>query len=352
MREIISVFKDFLDTNIFRNESKQFEILLYKAKAAERASLAKAGQCMYFGCTNKSVDRSHGITKEGFLRAISENGVLLHPEFEIATRKWIPSEVGLSEASTFPGFCSKHEAFFQDFESEKEFKTISQVQKQIFRTICWELKEIDGNIKAQKKFFSTYAQRRNEIFYTYLSNNHLEFKHIDFSILSQHDKFLSSWSNFEKDLSPKKTFLKKMYVAIEKDLRKNRKANVGIIVLGESISYPVALSGFCHIKTPKEKHELKLILLTIPNQNSTLISLAFLRKDERKVQSYLQSMLATFSYKELVQHWMFHHTEKWYLKPSTWKNLEKSIKEKYISIMNTRDSVVFEVVNEPHLHIF
>src|SRR5947207_3060118 len=115
MREVISVFKDFLDTTIFRNESKQFEILLYKAK-----------------------------------------------------------------------------------EAEKEVKTISQVQKQIFRTICWELKEIDGNIKAQKKFFSIYAQRRNEIFYTYLSDNHLDFKHIDFSILNQHDKFLRSWSNFEK----------------------------------------------------------------------------------------------------------------------------------------------------------
>src|SRR5260370_4615990 len=66
---------------------------------------------------------AHTIQKEGGLRAIAENGHVISSKkgaFSIARNdgRIIPQRDGIGNASTFPGFCNRHDAMFSPAEQK------------------------------------------------------------------------------------------------------------------------------------------------------------------------------------------------------------------------------------------
>jgi hypothetical protein len=73
-------------------------------------------------CSGGPTD-AHTIQKEGGLRAVAENGQVISSKkraFAIARNdgEIVPERDGISNASTFPGFCNTHDAMFSPAEQK------------------------------------------------------------------------------------------------------------------------------------------------------------------------------------------------------------------------------------------
>ena len=102
--------------------------------------------CIYPECQSQSIRFSHSIQRAGILEQISEKGHVYCPEID-TNKGLIIKKVGINEASTFPGYCEKHERFFAGIEHNKAIATDDYLKWQVFRTICKEIviKEIELN---------------------------------------------------------------------------------------------------------------------------------------------------------------------------------------------------------------
>ena len=110
------------DENIIFDNSK--EQLKYKYEGINQLKKWKKKQtCIVRSCNNKSIERSHTIQKSGSIKIISENGHVLTPKLNSVTGEMELVQIGINEASTFPGYCSEHEKLFEGFENLKDIKT-------------------------------------------------------------------------------------------------------------------------------------------------------------------------------------------------------------------------------------
>ncbi|WP_299350942.1 hypothetical protein [uncultured Shimia sp.] len=82
-------------------------------------------RCMYVsqdgvGCKNPPI-KSHSLQKSGALKEIAENGhvMSIQPKFTPKKVDWDFRKIGHSQASTFPGYCKKHDSeLFADVEDD------------------------------------------------------------------------------------------------------------------------------------------------------------------------------------------------------------------------------------------
>ena len=79
---------------------------------------SRPGRCMYEGCTEKSIPRSHSIPMSASLKLIAEEGHVVTPR--LGENGIYMDRIGIRDASTFPGFCARHESIFAEFETQKQ----------------------------------------------------------------------------------------------------------------------------------------------------------------------------------------------------------------------------------------
>lgn len=83
-------------------------------------------QCCFPNCTNIEVKKSHLFART-FLESIAEDGQLLtrsyYPLNQSAPELVGTEKIGVSEAMTFPGFCSKCEQKF-NYERNRNFENV------------------------------------------------------------------------------------------------------------------------------------------------------------------------------------------------------------------------------------
>lgn len=139
--------------------------------AIRRAQFSSMGQydkkwekprgCIYEGCQQPSIKRSHTIQKSGPLSLIAENRHVLQPCFTRKGKIEMVS-VGLNKASVFPGFCIKHEKLFDNFETSKKLDTDRDVVLQCYRTVCRELFRLEFEIEFLENGLEEYIRFREE----------------------------------------------------------------------------------------------------------------------------------------------------------------------------------------------
>ena len=143
---IESLFTDYMDrvVNLFWENPESIypqkvktKILFDNAKRISRNHKNRR-KCLVQGCNCKTIRKSHSISKNLFLESISENSIVISPSFDNSEGRMVLKQKGIGNASTFPGFCEKHEELFLDFEQNGEFKKTNHFNLQLFRTICRE----------------------------------------------------------------------------------------------------------------------------------------------------------------------------------------------------------------------
>ena len=95
-------------------------------------------------CSSETSIQSHSISKKKSLSSIAENnhvyGVKLEFKGKISFKK-----IGLRQASTFAGFCDKHDnKLFQSFEKNNFQKTRKQLFDLCYRALCIEHYHMKG----------------------------------------------------------------------------------------------------------------------------------------------------------------------------------------------------------------
>lgn len=181
-------------------------------------------------CSNDII-KAHSISKKGALTSISENNHVYGLKFDF--NGFIFKKIGINDASTFYGFCKKHdELLFSSFEKHDFNKTKKQLFDLCYRAICQEhytmlrvvdiLREIKSNkdinynfedqiefqitINSQIKFYelgikySNHYKNKLEKKY-YLLNHEDNLQHYIFELSDNYPKFQSSTCfNLEYDL--------------------------------------------------------------------------------------------------------------------------------------------------------
>ncbi len=120
-----------MDRDSFRNKFIADDI------KSDKRLRSKSLRCM-FPCCNEKAIQSHTISKEDALRSISKNGKVITFKSIIkeSTRLIVPTYIGIKEATTFRGFCKKHDELFERIDHglyENEYDLVLQ----LFRCVSW-----------------------------------------------------------------------------------------------------------------------------------------------------------------------------------------------------------------------
>lgn len=345
VKKIIKAFNEVLDeyaddhTIVFSNESERNEHF-YKFLRLKIERWKTSRRCIYVGCTNKSVRKSHTISKSNNLKLICENGKLLTPFLDDKKGGMNVREIGLNEASTFPGFCIKHESLFSSFEKTGKLKVTKDFQLQIYRTICREILVKEVYIEYFNKIIADYIVYRDKkliilikekLGADFVINNQKLINSMRFQECKTYIEniMLDKLDSFAKDLEKlRNEFLKGMM----QDLEEMKTVNIYAIAICIDIEIPVALAGRGNFVVDDGKNsDVVVIINTIPFKNGTYFILASLNKYKKFIDSYVdyyqQHPLLLIN---MVENWMVHGSDHWFIKPSIWNQLKDEYKEKFL----------------------
>jgi len=94
--------------------------------------------CMYPNCSEPAI-HAHAISKEHALRAVAEDGLLIHAQPFRSDRELYKEikfeEVGIEKATTFKGFCKNHDSKFSALD-KSGINTFGDVFLQLYRSFA------------------------------------------------------------------------------------------------------------------------------------------------------------------------------------------------------------------------
>lgn len=331
---------------VFKNSSERKGFYFSLVREYEK-SYQKPQKCMYPGCDSQSIIYSHSLQRGGGIQIISENSHVYWPVFDERSGKMRIEKIGINKASTFPGFCNKHEGVFSVFENKKEIEYENEIKLQIYRTLCRELQvrriELANNIKRRDEYLSLQNKRFAEILSKHLVDVNFDITIKDIDI--KREDFRLYYMNKEIDeLEERVSFIrKKYYYPFSKDIQKGTN-NIFYKAIKLDHVVPVCLAGAGYISYTKRNKKTKALIImnVFPQDGATLIILATDRNSkaflERYISHYSQSALMAL---DLIESWMVHVTDHWFVKPSIWETLSEKRREKILSdILDIRFGVL------------
>lgn len=288
--------------------------------------------CIYPECQSQSIRFSHSIQRAGILEQISEEGHVYCPEID-TNKGLIIKKVGINEASTFPGYCEKHERFFAGIEHNKAIATDDYLKWQVFRTICKEIviKEIELNdaILALNAYNDLIAKEfvafiRKEIGNEIIREYNLDIKKFKAEGVNFRQKGMNWGINNLKKLLRyyKSEFLPRSLNEInnhEDTLLYHFKIEV-------MERLPVVLAGIgnFHIDNHDTKHNIKAILNVLTLNDKTIICATVLYKYRKYLEVYINEFMNRLNGPLImVETWMVNGTDHWFITPSAWENIPK-----------------------------
>ena len=289
--------------------------------------------CIYPGCQSQSIRASHSIQRAGILEQISEKGHVYTPNID-ANKGLIMKKIGINEASTFPGYCEKHEAFFSRIEHNKSISSDDYLKLQVFRTICKEIviKEIELNnsLLALNAYNDLIAKKFVAFFKKEIGNEIIREYNLDIKKFKSEGVNIRqkgrNWSinNIKKLLRYYKSeFLPLSLNEIKKNHENTLLFHFKIEVMER---LPVVLSGIgnFHIEDHGKKHNIKAILNILTLNDKTIICAAVLSKYRKYLEAYINEFMRKFiGPLVMIETWMVNGTDHWFITPSEWEYIPK-----------------------------
>ncbi len=297
----------------------------------------RSQKCIYNNCKNHSVKRSHTIQKSSSLRIIAEEGSVLTPEYILGGA--ILKEKGFSQASTFPGYCNKHERLFEEFENAKKITDSKHYVLQIYRSLCRELVRLRHEIYFLEKMIRHHEFERN----SYIIKKIATATDIVFeqsAIKVKKDKVIHVLT--DKLTSKKEQFktletyhLPEVHAAVEDPLSNN----ITAVTIEIDTMVPVCLSGLYSFGVEEKgvKKTVVSIVNVLPYKNSTFIVMHGRNEDENAIMSYLAHYNDSMSLLNMIEVWMVYGTDHWFLKPSVWATIPDERRKKILSTIDSDD---------------
>jgi hypothetical protein len=303
-------------------------------------AMQRPRNCIYPGCADHSIPRSHTIQKSGPLSFIAEGSHVITPRFGSNPEGYSIARVGLNDASTFPGYCQKHEAVFHEFETSCEINTKRDIVLQVFRTICREI--------AVKQIQIAHIRKIREAHDRLVSSKAIEMlkRRLGPDFVKRHGLRNLTFNNVSKaqigmletesELGEVLKGLETEFLpatALELDGRQDKLYHVSVTVQQPLC---VCLSGIANfwIDDHGKRMSVRTILNVLPSPQKTLIVATTLGIHKCYLETYMHRMLDQMNGALImVETWMVRGTDHWFMTPSEWENIPESRQAKILADM-------------------
>lgn len=149
---------------------------------------ANSARCLHFESPGECTDpaKAHSLQRNGLLRLISQDSHVYVPSTNISTirknvGKFTLERRGIAKASTFAGFCAKHDAeLFRPIDTVALTPTSQQVALSAYRTLCREffVKENAANVISEQLKSDGHDRATRELFEAYRIGTSIGFKNL------------------------------------------------------------------------------------------------------------------------------------------------------------------------------
>lgn len=302
-------------------------------------AMRRPRSCVYPGCADQSIPRSHTIQKAGPLSFIAEGSHVVAPTFASNSEGYSIARVGLKDASTFPGFCQKHEAVFHEFETTGEIKTERDIVLQVFRTICREIAVKQLQMAQIRKLRETHdrlvASKAMDKLKGRLGSDFVKKHDLRNLTFDRVSKAQIGMLEAERELGEVVNVLQTEFLpasALELDGGQDSLYHVSVTVQPLS----VCLSGIANFWIDDHgKHiSVRTILNVLPSPQQTLIAATTAAIHKRYLETYMHRMLDQMNGALImVETWMVRGTDHWFMTPSDWENIPAGRQAKILSDM-------------------
>jgi hypothetical protein len=299
----------------------------------------RAGPCMYRDCGRSSVRHSHALHKSGPLAQIAEARHVLTPRLDRG-RQLGMQRIGVNVASTFPGFCEKHEQLFAEFETTGRISRPRHFALLAFRTVCGEIARKRHAIEGVESYLEAYRQARFGYFNAAVQSVRPASRLRTLEIKGD---------NLERYVSAKveeaKADLRELEGELYDELFEYIDAQRGepcLNVLLLPYEVPVSLSGLGSLKYEYagRKHLALCPLGILPQPGSTVAFIGAARRHSAVVDHYQAQMQVGFGALNAMEAWMVYGSDHWFIRPSIWEHLPRPRQSKILkAVMSVKHNI-------------
>lgn len=334
------------DGTLFEGENeKLIKKLLFEEYAKMHIVSKKTGKCACPNCCNKSIKKSHTIPRGMSLDIIAENKKVVMP---ILIEKYPVREyfieaagIGIGQASTFPGFCKKHELIFQTYEKKQKIDKQDDVIKQLFRNVTYNCFILERRIELSKNIIERYKDIRNQAAYNYLKKSELKgmLKEV---IISGEDKNIINLTFHQQELIDYYTKLEKYKMNLWKIIA-GSDADITSISVILDVLFPVSICGCTEIVFDDSEYVCSIDV--VPSKKETLITIGFYGEISSELYDIVKSRLNhPLTILNFIESTMVYGTDNWYLNPKVWAMFSDKRKERLILEMQNLEKSIFNEV--------
>lgn len=355
-KELDEILAKFNNHEFINQHFNEYSKTLKYTQLRNQNRFKKKRKCAIIGCDKRSISKSHSIPKSSILKNIAFNSHLYKPIIDITTD--FPSiqmlNMGINDASVFPGFCEAHERIFQSFEVDGVIDNAKKAMLQCLRTICRERIEIEIKIEINQLTRDEYKKKVNEEARESIKKalaKHYQFNEIRNEIrnlsINGIDNALSKLNFLDSILQEKLLLINDFEKYIYGWLTKSSLGSNLIVRVTElDIHLPIAMCGFgccSYIKNQCEDNAILLVNI-LPKEDSTTIICAGLIKDEEILNKFFElSFSNPMCTLNMVESFMVYGSDHWYISPIYWDKIKKEKQDKILyDILYTENSFINE----------
>jgi hypothetical protein len=323
---------------MFKSEAERnriyFDRFNHRWKTWERP-----GPCMYRGCAEPSIRRSHSIHKAGQLERIAEAKHVLTPRLNSAGHLEM-RRVGVNLASTFPGFCERHEQLFSEFETSGSISTARHVALQAFRTLCREIARIRLEIADLETGIEGYRKIRTNYYSSAVRTVARDaiIKKIAITGDRRENRAVLQLRRSRATLSELEGDL---YGELF-DCINNQAPDPCLEILNLPYEVSVACSGLGELtyKHDGKKHRAFCPLGILPQNGTTMTFIGAARKHSLAVEFHRAKMELGFGALNAMESWIINGSDHWFIRPSAWAAIPATRQANILQrIMSDRDNI-------------
>lgn len=294
--------------------------------------------CLYRGCKNPTIRRSHSIQKSAHLEYLAEDQHVVTPRLN-ARGQLEMKRIGVNLASTFPGFCTDHEQMFAEFEMVGAVRSPRHFGLQAFRTLCREIFRKKLEISHQESAIDQYRKTRSGYFASSIGRvmadatiRSLEIKgdEMEKFVTSRIGESKLTLAELEGDL----------YDELFEFINDNRKEPC-LNALSLPFEVPVACSGFGNLtyfdEARKKKKEAFCVLGILPQPGSTSAYFATSNKHSGIADLYFAKMGRGFGAVNAMESWIVNGSDHWFMRPSAWDSIPPARQRKILDLIMQDD---------------
>lgn len=352
MAHLDAVMDEYLADHsiIFRNESERKKYLFGSLDAVEK-EWKKSRGCMVPSCTHTSIARSHTVPRAMLSDRVADEGHALTPALDRNQNgRLVMQKVGISDASTFPGFCETHECLFEAFENAKKLSSERDLLLQTYRTACRELFRTNIWMQQVSGTISTFEclrdarltdRLRDRIKASGLSELGVQ------QIKVSSDPLIEPWVNRLKRLKELHSYCANDLIPmLEAAVFGGDESNITSLAIDIDLELPVGISGMASLNVifGGQSTLPNITFGVLPHTGGTLVFMAALGKDQAALQAYYDRWMENgLTLLSMIESWMINGTDQWYVRPSVWEKLGEERQEAILqSITECKQSVYEE----------